>query len=187
MRTRFERRHGIAHGARQEPFYGVLKKSRAQLEFCDDTDAAPARRRGHRPRQAVLAERGIRRGNVDAPRAVEHGVRREFQTNGSESDDLFDIDGTRIAAANPRGDPSRQELGVALDIRDEIEDLVAAEGQRCAGFLDHGRRRGSQLPGGRVCATPVWQSMHVNPLVASVECESDAMGGCFAKAMAAGV
>jgi len=44
-----------------------------------------------------------------------------------------------------------------------------------------------QLPWGAVCATPLWQSMHVMPLFAIEECESAAIGGCLASAIALGV
>ena len=45
----------------------------------------------------------------------------------------------------------------------------------------------AQLPGGSVCATPLWQSIQVIPLFACEECASAAIAGCFAKAIALAV
>ena len=131
MCPRLESREDLVNRCGQGRAEDELLQARAQFEFGGDPQAA-----GIRPSirdekaQHKFSEHRVRRTHVEPFGALKHCGRRKSQVNGPHAQYLLDVQHLRFAAQDTCRDPPAQELRIALDIGCNIENLLAAVGQR---------------------------------------------------------
>ena len=126
----------------------ALQELRAELEVDVEVDerASPRKLRAGRhrledPVVVEMLERPVGVAHVDAPSAVEPDMRGEALADHPEADHEVGDDLALRAAADARGEAPGQELRIALDLRDEVEELLGRIGQQpLLGMRRHGAR-----------------------------------------------
>jgi hypothetical protein len=87
---------------------------------------AAARTRIEEPGKLEFPERRLARGHVDPLRSTKDCSRLKFYADRADAQDLVGAVNLGLPLSDTRRDPPMQKLGIALDIRSEIERLFGA-------------------------------------------------------------
>src|SRR5690242_3018850 len=123
MRARFEGRDHALHRFVKQHFDDALEEARAKLEIDIEVDEASLFLRDEGPMIGEIFERAFAVAHIDAIGPPQDNARGEAFAHHLVADEEIAEDFVAPTLANARADAPGQEFGIALDIRDEVEEL----------------------------------------------------------------
>src|SRR5690242_12383876 len=126
MRACLESRDHAPHRLVEEHSHDLLQHLRAELEIdieVDERTAVGLRQKD--PMIVEVLERAFTVGDIDAVGSAQHHARSEALAHHLVADQKIAEDFVALLLADARADAPGQEFGIALDIGNEIEELLS--------------------------------------------------------------